>query len=137
MQHCEGAEPALRGHIHIVLAPAPPPLTIGLELDASGTFGRISGTATVGGTVTCSRPTTVFLSGGPTQRATRFAQATGSLSLSIPCDGTTPWKAQVTSQNSVPFGPGTAQLSVHASAFDSDTGQPATDSDTASVKLSR
>ena len=135
-QHCEGATAALRGHLHLVNAPAPPPLAIDLGLASAGRADRVGGAAHVSGTITCNRPTTVYLSGRLTQRATRFAQATGSFSLAVPCSGTTAWQADVRSENSVPFGAGSAQLTVNASAFDPETGQ-ATDSDSATVKLTR
>jgi hypothetical protein len=134
-QHCEGAEPALRGHVHLVAAPPPPPLTIALGLASDGNVDRDSGAATVHGTITCSRPTTMWVSGTLTQRATRFAQATGTFTLVIQCSGTTSWEARVRSDNSVPFGAGRAQLSVQASAFGSDTFPPPFASASETVKL--
>ena len=138
VQHCEGAEPALRGHVHLVKGSPPPPLTLGLTLASGGRVDRASGTATVSGTVTCSRPASyVWLSGTLTQRATRFAQASGTFSLVLQCDGTTAWEATVNSSNSVPFGAGPAQLSVDASAFDPETPWPTTASASKTVKLKR
>ncbi len=137
VQHCEGAEPALRGHVHLVAAPPPPPLTIAIGLDPDGRVDRASGTATVRGTITCSRPTTVVLWGTLTQRATRFAQATATFNQVIQCSGTTSWDAPIRSDNSVPFATGRAQLSVHASAFDPGEFFPATDSASETVKLKR
>jgi hypothetical protein len=49
-QHCEGAEPALRGTVSIHNPPAPDPLELGLTVDGDGTVGRITGRATVQGT---------------------------------------------------------------------------------------
>jgi len=135
-QHCEGAEPALRGHVHLVSAPPPPPLTIAFGLASDGRVDR-SGAATVSGTITCSKPASVWLSGTLTQRATRFAQATGTFNQMIQCSGTTSWDAPVRSSNSVPFGAGRAQLSVEASAFDPETSQSITASDSKTVKLKR
>jgi hypothetical protein len=136
VQHCEGAEPALRGHVHLVKAPPPPPLTIALTLASGGRADR-AGTATVSGTITCSKPATVWLSGTLTQRTTRFAQATGTFSRVLQCDGPTSWDATVRSSNSVPFGAGSAQLGVDASAFDPDTPWPTTASASKTVKLTR
>lgn len=136
VQHCEGGEPALRGHVHLVRGPLPAPLTIALGLASDGRVDR-AGAATVRGTITCSEPTTVWLSGTLTQRATRFAQATGTFLRVLQCSGETSWDAPVRSSNSVPFGPGHAQLSVEATAFDPDVFLPATDSASETVKLKR
>jgi hypothetical protein len=137
VQHCEGAEPALRGHVRLVKAPTPPPLTIGLTLASGGRADRAGGTATVSGTITCSKPATVWLTGTLTQRANRFAQATGTFNRPLQCDGKTAWDATLRSSNSVPFGAGSAQLSVDASAFDPDASQPTTASASKTVKLTR
>ena len=137
VQHCDGAEPALRGHVHLVAGPPPPPLTIAFGLASDGHVDRASGTATVHGTITCSKPTSVWLSGTLTQRATRFAQATSTFMRVIHCIGTTSWDATVRSDNSVPFGVGRAQLTVDGSAFDPDAFLPATASASETVKLKR
>ena len=136
-QHCEGGAPALRGHVHLVSAPQPAPLTIAFGLASNGRVDRVSGAATVSGTITCNKPASVWLSGTLTQRANRFAQATGTFGRQIQCDGTTPWEATLRSSNSVPFGVGSAQLGVEATAYDYDTSQSITASDSASVKLTR
>jgi hypothetical protein len=136
VQHCEGEEPALRGHVHLVKAPTPPPLAIGLTLSSSGHVDR-SGAVKLSGTITCSKPATVYLSGTLTQRATRFAQASGSFSRQLECVGTTSWQATVRSTNSVPFGPGSAQLNAEAFAFDPNTSESITGSATTTVKLTR
>jgi hypothetical protein len=136
-QHCEGATPALRGHVHVVTDPPPPPLSIGLGLASTGSTVRQTGVATVEGTITCNRPTTVWLHGTLTQRVTRFAQATGTFSRQVECSGGTPWQAAVNPASSVPFGPGSALLSVDASAFDAEAGQMVTDHKSGTVKLRR
>lgn len=135
-QHCEGAEPALRGHVHLVSQPPPPPLTLAIGLPKTGVADRTSGIATVSGTVTCSTPTTVWVSGTLTQRATRFAVATGQFYRTVECSGTTAWQATVSSSNSVPFNAGQAQLSVHAFGYDANW-QPVTDTKAATIKLAR
>jgi hypothetical protein len=137
VQHCEGAEPALRGHVHLVNAPPPPPLTIAIGLADAGSVDRASGAATVRGTITCNTPTTVFLTGRLTQRVTRFAQATASFFRQVACDGTTSWEATVRSENTVPFAPGIAQLSTDAMAFGDGANQSSADSESATVRLTR
>jgi hypothetical protein len=137
-QHCEGLEPALRGEVHVVDPPAPVALTLGLQLDPQGNASRVTGTATVSGTVTCSKPTSVYVSGTLTQRASRFAVASGYFSSQVACSASpTTWRATVSSGNGVPFNPGSAQLDATASAYDDAYGQQVTASRTATVKLTR
>lgn len=136
-QHCEGAQPALRGHVQLVNPPAPEPLSIGLGLSATGTVDRVSGSATVSGTVTCTRPTGVYLSGTLTQRANRFVVVSGSFQQQVECSGSTPWRALVRVDGGVPFNAGSAQLDAHAHAWDEASGEPAGATQSARVKLRR
>ena len=66
-QHCEGGEPARRGTLSIHNPPAPEPLELGLTVAGDGTVSRVTGRATVHGTVTCSEPVTVQVAGTLTQ----------------------------------------------------------------------
>lgn len=137
-QHCEGFTPALRGQIQLVNPPAPDPLTIGVGVSSKGKADRFTGTATVSGTVTCSQPTTVTLSGTLTQRANRFKVAAGSLYSEVACSSTpTAWQATVVSGTGVPFNPGATKLDLTASAFDPGFGQQITVTRTAVVHLTR
>ena len=136
-QHCEGSIAALRGHLHIVNPPAPQPLTLALGLNETGSYGRNAGTATVGGTVTCDQPASVFVSGTLTQRVNRFSVARGHFERQVACSGTTPWQATLSSDNTVPFGAGVAALSATANAYDPAYGQQVTDSKSATVRLGR
>jgi hypothetical protein len=134
-QHCEGAEPALRGELHIVNVPPPPPLTIGLAFEPSGSASS-TGTATVRGTLTCNTPTTVYLFGTLTQKVTRFAVASGNFSSAVECSGTTPWQATISPGSSVPFGPGMAQLKLDASGYD-HSGELVHETTAGTVRLGR
>lgn len=137
-QHCEGALPALRGQVHVVNPPAPQPLLIGLALNPRGSVNRFTGAATVSGTITCNAPASVFVSGTLSQRAGRFAVATGSFFSDVACTGAaTRWQATVSSAGGVPFNAGSAQLAATASAFDPAFGQQVTATRTAVVKLTR
>jgi hypothetical protein len=136
-QHCEGAQPALRGHVQLVNPPAPAPLSVGLGLDATGTVDRVSASATVSGTLTCTRPAGVFLSGTLTQRASRYVVVTGRFGQQVDCSGSTPWRATVRGDGGVPFNPGSAQLDAHAHTWDEVTGQPVGATQSATVKLRR
>lgn len=131
VQHCEGAEAALRGHVHVVPVP---PLSLALDLDATGVAARADGTATVGGTVTCSAPTTLWLWGTLKQRSKHMAGAW--LGQQVMCSGTTRWQATVRSDTAVAFSPGPAQLSVTVVGFDSD-GELAQADQSATVRLTR
>lgn len=134
-QHCEGASPALFGEIQIVNPPPPPPLTLALTVDRKGQVQRVKGTATVGGTITCSQATTVQLSGTVTQRASRLVLITGSFAISAQCSTKpTPWSAQVSGVGA-PFNAGPAQVDTTASAFDPNFGVPVTVQSSALVQL--
>jgi hypothetical protein len=135
-QHCEGQEPALRGEVHLANAPAPAPLTLGLGLSPTGSASR-AGVATVKGTVTCSAPASVNVSGTLTQKANRFSVATGQFSLQVACSGTTPWQATVYPSASVPYNAGSAQLSATATAYDAEYQNHVSDSQSATVRLGR
>jgi len=133
-QHCEGAEAALRGHLHLVNDPPPPPLQIGLRIEAGGSVDR-AGVATVRGTITCNVPTTVYVYGVLTQRPNRFAHANSYYSVPVACSGTTSWNFEMSTTTDVPFRPGPAQLSVDALAFDPASDVQVRDSESATVRL--
>ncbi len=137
-QHCEGVEPALRGHVQIVVGPPPPPLEIGLGLNSRGTVTNAGDRATVSGTVTCNVPTRVWIAGTLTQPAKRSASgAGGSFGTPVICSGTTSWAAVVENFGTVPFAGGKAQLAAEASAYDPVGGHQVTDAASTTVKLSR
>ena len=88
---------------------------LGLSIDPGGIVARSTGIATVTGVVNCSKPATVNIRGTLSQRMGKGA-ASGSISVSMPCDGPTPWKADVPSgANS--FAGGNADVSLSAFAF--------------------
>jgi hypothetical protein len=135
-QHCEGAEPALFGEVKIVSPPPPPVLTIALTINPDGGTKRLTGTAQVSGTVSCSAPTVANLFGTLSQRVTRFALATGSFHLSVDCSETpTPWSAEIPPAGGVPFGGGPAEVDVSASAFDPNYGVFVTHTASSLVRL--
>lgn len=134
-QRCEYNDGTLHGHLRLIAEPAPPPLDLGLGLASSGSVDR--GSATVGGTVTCNRPASVYVSGTLTQRGTQPGQATAYFGHQVECTGSTPWQATVSSETSVPFVRGTARLDANAFAFDPAGGDPAREAQSAAVKLTR
>ena len=135
-QHCEGATAALRGDIQIVNPPPPPPLVLTVNVNASGSVNRITGTATVRGTIACSVATTANLFGILRQRASRFLLSSGSFGLTIDCTPTPrPWSAEVSSEPGPPFNAGHAQLDLSADAFDPNYGAFVTKEVRAVVRL--
>jgi putative Ig domain-containing protein len=82
------------GHLTLNLLPAPPPLTIGLTLAGFGAVTPSTGDASVVGSIRCSRPVVVTMSGelkqerGQTTIVGRFATA-------VACDESSDWTAPV------------------------------------------
>ncbi len=135
-QHCEGAQPALFGEIKIENPPPPPALTRALVLDQKGKVQRVTGAATVGGTIQCSQAATAQLTGTVTQRVSRTVVATGFFNLSTQCSTTpTAWTVRVAGF-SAPFSSGPAQLEAGASAVDPNFGVPVTVQRTTLIHLS-
>ena len=113
------------------------PPTITLGLDTQGLVNR-RGIATVSGTVTCSEPSQVTISGTLTQLQRRTT-ATGSFETSVTCavaGGTTGWAATV-SPTRGKFATGTATLSASATGVSSNTGLSDSDERSATVTLTR
>ena len=135
-QHCEGAAPALRGEVVVVNPPPPPALEILLSVNGTGRVDKLSGVATVTGTLRCTVDTVVNLNGALSQRLTRFAHATGYGWSPVPCS-TSPvsWTLVFTPQGSVPFGAGMTQLNGTASAYDSYYGNQVNVSANSTVRL--
>lgn len=113
------------------------PPTITLGLDTQGLVNR-RGIATVSGTVTCSEPSQVTISGTLTQLQRRTT-ATGSFETSVTCavaGGTAGWAATV-SPTRGKFATGTATLSASATGVSSNTGLSDSDERSATVTLTR
>jgi hypothetical protein len=93
-QHCESGEAAARGEVHIAHAP-PPELDLQLGVASDGTASAVSGAATVHGTVSCNKPTTVNLSGTVVQVVKKSTLARGSFFTQLPCtpDAPAAWTA--------------------------------------------
>ena len=89
--------------------------TLGVSVNPTGAVSQPLGVATLGGTMTCNVPATVFLSGQLTQPVGRKDSVQGSFFASVPCAGVTPWSATVSAQSGR-FGGGWARASVFASA---------------------
>jgi hypothetical protein len=137
-QHCEGGEPALRGTLRIHNPPAPEPLELGLTVAGDGTVSRVTGRATVHGTVTCSEPVTVQVAGTLTQ-VTKKTILSGPLSTEVACTPGAPvdWQAVARPNGTTPFGQGDAEVEVTASAQDPTFGGTVAVDQTQLVRLRR
>ena len=114
-------------------APPPgPPLIIDLAIDPAGSFDK-AGTAFVSGTVTCSKPALVSISGELRQVVGRFVLL-GFLDAFVFCDGEASWEAIVSSETGV-FRGGQAKISATGFAFDPETDEFAVDSEVGKVQL--
>jgi hypothetical protein len=94
------------------------PFQVILRLAVTGSKAA-TGTATVGGTVTCNNPAEVNVSGQLRQKVGR-RMITGGFSTQISCAGATPWSAIVRSDQGA-FGGGQAELLVDTGGCDQYT----------------
>lgn len=136
--HCDGAEPAARGEVHIANPPAPAPLDLGVAVAPDGMVSSISGKAVLHGTVTCTQPTVVTLS-GVVDQVVKKVLVRGTFSAQATCTpGTTAsWTASATPNGTTPFGKGDAEVSTRATGHDSVYDQDLTVTDTAIVALDK
>ena len=83
-----------------------------LTVNPNGTLDRVAGKATISGTIRCSEPSSVGLSGELRQRAGRFTVIHGSFSQDMPCSPpSVPWSASIAGENG-PFGSGPASANI-------------------------
>jgi hypothetical protein len=119
------------GHLVLNLLPAPPPLSIGLTVAGFGGVDPTTGQLTVTGSITCSRPVLVSISGQLKQDHAQ-SSLTGQFAFVVPCDDTTDWMATVVIAPTVfegraadLFVAGRADVTASATALDQDTGENA------------
>jgi len=113
-QHCEGGGPALHGEVQVTNPPPPPPITAQLTIDNTATLGA-HGSATVHGTVTCSRRPDPDMStiNVTLSQGTKKAGWIGSAAVALWNCASTPvaWSATVTPQDpNFPFAKGTVSI---------------------------
>ena len=103
-----------------------------------GTVSRVTGRATVHGTVTCSEPVTVNVNGTLTQ-VNKKTILTGPLSTEVACTPGAPvaWQAVATPNGTTPFGQGNAEVEATASAQDPNFGGTVAVDQTQVVRLRR
>ena len=119
-QHCGGIEPALRGHLVISRPPPPPHLAVGVTVASLGRVSRADGSAMVNGTVTCSQPVPVYVTGDMWQRTDGVPTTYGSFNAEVSCvPGThAQWQATAFPSSGTPFRKGEAEVIVIATALD-------------------
>jgi hypothetical protein len=102
-------------------------------INQTGTIDRVSGTATISGTIQCAETLQVGLSGELRQRAGRFTVIHGGFFQDLQCSPPSiPWSATVVGENG-PFGAGPA--SVNVSSFGCDEFECVSAETSAKVKL--
>jgi hypothetical protein len=135
-QHCEGADAAARGEVHIANPAPPPALTLGLAVASTGTVSTVSGRATVNGTVTCNKPVSVTIDGTVTE-IVKKTLVTGNFSTAVTCTPQSPagWTGTATPSGTTPFQKGDVQVDAQASGYDADYGANVSTSTSAVVSL--
>lgn len=118
-QHCEGGAAALRGEVEFATPTPPPALALTVSANATGTVSR-AGAVTLRGTVSCTQPVTVAVSGTATQtphpKKTAMAQFTATSTCTPGAGGT--WQATFNSSTGTAFGAGTLGIALQAQATD-------------------
>jgi hypothetical protein len=109
-QHCEGVEPALRGHLVVSNPPPPPQLTLGVTVAATGVVSTVSGNAILSGTVTCNTAASVNVTGTLTQ-VVKKAIVRGPYNTVVGCTPGAPvaWQATAIPEGTTPFQKGDAE----------------------------
>ena len=113
-------------------------LDLQLTVAGEGTASSVSGKAIVHGTVACSQPASVSVSGAVFQ-VVKKVLVRGTFGALVSCTPGTAvaWTASATPNDTTPFGKGDAEVSTQATAYDSEYGDYATVDDTTIVTLSR
>jgi hypothetical protein len=135
-QHCEGAEPAARGEVHITNPPPPPELGLDLSVSADGEANVINGRAVLHGTVSCNKPTLVQL-GGTVVQVKHRTLITGTYATQVDCTPgfPVPWTASASPNGTTPFTRGAVEAETRATGHDADYGRDVTVTATTVVQL--
>lgn len=111
------------------LVPALPPLVITPSVTQFGSVDPTTGTATISGSISCTKPAFVTLS-GQLKQTHGNTPITGFFSVFVPCDGITPWNTTIQpaltlfhGRSVALFTGGKADVSATATAFDFDSGE--------------
>ena len=136
--HCFGGTPASRGQLHIRNSPAPPVLEASLNVAADGTFDRLTGRATVHGTVTCNKAAYTEING-------TVAQTRGGVWLHadyfkpVDCTPGAPvaWTATATPPSETTFRKGHAKSTVNFFRNDADYDRSKTTQTRSTITLTK
>jgi len=120
------------GNLVFTVDVGPAPLTTDLSINPVGSVNR-QGLVTIQGTVTCSTPTSIEISGDVKQEVRRiFIQ--GFFGTIVECTGNTPWTVTTTGQNGR-IAVGKVKVMANSFAYDAGTEQVIEDSAAATVRL--
>ena len=87
------------GTLQLSVTEAPPPAAIDIAVDPIGSFNAKTGTATIGGTVTCTAGAFAFISAEARQAVGRFIVSGFGFS-EVLCDGTSQaWSVEIVAQS--------------------------------------
>jgi parallel beta-helix repeat protein len=114
-----GSEPGSGGDL-VFSVRGRPALKVGVAISPVGSIVLLTGRTTISGTVTCSKPAVVVVSGELRQRWGRHLTA-GTFRAEINCDGSARWSADVTDQDRA-FRAIGASAFVNASGMNPETG---------------
>ena len=123
-RYCSGSTLPVRGELHAQMPDPAPELAASMTLNTTGTVDNHTGVITVGGSVTCNKPTPVTLNTSAYQIQKAGTPSGSYENLTFTCEpgSPTPWTASFPS-NLDPtrsFKPGPAVLRGIASARDND-----------------
>ncbi|WP_299536464.1 hypothetical protein [uncultured Streptomyces sp.] len=137
-QHCEGGVEAARGEVHIDNPEPPAALVLGLAVALQGTAGTLNGKATLHGSVSCSKPVRVDVSGDVTQ-VKKQKLIRGSYATVVNCVPGAPvaWSATAAPTGDVPFQRGDVEVEARATAIDPDYDESVSAAETVAVHLAR
>ncbi|MFD7031082.1 hypothetical protein ACFWAR_23910 [Streptomyces sp. NPDC059917] len=139
-QDCDDRN-VLHGELNITATPVPARLALNLAIAADGTATTPTARATVHGTVTCSKPVTLYISGTAVQQLkhTTTSGIVGSIEVACTPGKQVPWKATAWTlgDTPVPFVKGTVALDLATRAYDPDGGKVVTATKTKLVTLAK
>lgn len=120
--------PVSSANLTFNLVPAPPPLAISPSVTQFGSVDPSTGAAAISGFVSCTQPAFVTIS-GQLKQSHGGTPISGFFSAFVPCNGTTPWTANIQStlslfhgRSAALFTGGKADVTATASAFDFENG---------------
>lgn len=113
-------------------------LELGLVVATDGTANAVNGNATVRGTVSCTKATSVSLNGSVTQvNKALLTRGTFSTQVARTPGSSVPWTATAIPSGLTAFVKGAAEATTQADGFDADYDQDVVQNKTTVVKLNK